>query len=58
MQQQATSSLFSTFFSLFGLEVFIERTQHKYPQWFAVKREGAGEIQALILGNWRVSCSW
>ena len=46
-----TANTAAHYFSMFNLEVFIERTQYNYPQWFAMKKEEAGTVQLLVLNH-------
>lgn len=46
------------YFKLFGIEMFIERTQPIYKQLFGYLKEAPGEAQALLFGRWHVVCSW
>lgn len=53
MEQQAVSPL-SLYFSPFGVELFIERTQYNYAQWFTHESNGIGDHCFMCFGRWRV----
>lgn len=46
------------YFKLFGLELFIERTEFFYKRLLGFLHDAPGEAEALLFGRWHVVCSW
>ena len=44
--------------TLFGFELFIERTAHHFGGFFEYLHDAQGEATALLFGKWRVALSW